>query len=135
MLRIIGKTVCRKFKTEMEQSSGPLQLAAGHMSGIDTATHSMRNFFNDSDSDGVLLVDAENAFNLLNIRVALHNIQYSCPLVSTFVHNLYRHAIRLFIFGEELSGEEGTTQGDPFGMVFRLPLYYSAYLLCSCEQW
>ena len=64
---------------EVELLFGPLQLAAGHMSGIDAAIHSMRNFFNDSDSGGVLLVDAENAFNLLNGRVALYNIQYSCP--------------------------------------------------------
>ena len=80
MRRIVGKTVCRKFKTEMELSSGPLQLAAGQMSGIDAAIHSMRNFFNNSDRGGVLLVDAKNAFNLLNRRVALYNIQYSCPL-------------------------------------------------------
>ena len=78
----------------------------------------MRKFFNNSDRGGVLLVDAKNAFNLLNRRVALHNIQYSCPLVSTLAHNLYRHTNRLFIFGEELSSEEGTTQGGPFAMVF-----------------
>ena len=38
--------------------------------------------------------------------------------MSTFAHNLYRHANRLFNFGEELSAEEGLTQGDPFAMVF-----------------
>ena len=72
----------------MELSSGPLQLTAGHKSGIDASIHSIRNFFNGSDSDGILLVDAENAFNLLNRRVVLHNIQYSCQLVSRFAHNL-----------------------------------------------
>ena len=113
MRRIIGKTVCRKFKNGMELSYGHLQLAAGDMSSFDVAIHSMRNFFNDSDSDGVLLVDAEIAFNLLIRRVALHNIQYSCPLVLKFAHNLYRHANRLFIFAEELSCEEGTTMASP----------------------
>ena len=82
MRRIIGKTFCRKLKTVMEMSSGHLQLAAGHVSGIDATIRSMRNFFNDCDSDGVLLVDAANAFNLLNRRVALHNVQYSCPCVN-----------------------------------------------------
>ena len=33
-----------------------------------------------SSGDEVLLVDAENGFDLLNCRVALHNIQYSCPV-------------------------------------------------------
>ena len=72
----------------------------------------------------VLLVDASNAFNSLNHNVALHNIQFECPAISTFLINTYREPSELFIDGEVIYSQEGTTQGDPLAM----PMYAVATL-------
>ena len=96
---------------------GDLQLCAGQKSGCEAAVHSMANIFNDEDTDAVLLVDATNAFNLLNRRVMLNNIRLICPLVATFVINCYNQPARLFVTGGlEITSNERTTQGDPGSM-------------------
>ena len=78
----------------------------------------MRSFFviGMEENDAVILVDASNAFNCLNRKVALHNIQYTCPPLAI---NTYRQAARLFISGgAELLSQESTTQGDNLAMPF-----------------
>ena len=89
-----------------------------HHAGSEAAFHPTNDLFNDDSTDGILLVDAENGFNKMNRRVALHNIKIICPVVSTFAINIYRHANILFTTKCELAGEEGTTQGNPFAMIF-----------------
>ena len=65
----------------------------------------------------ILLVDATNAFNVMNRQAALHNIQVLCPSISTVLNNTYRAPVRLFVMGEgEIESTEGTTQGDPLVM-------------------
>ena len=71
------------------------------------------------DCDAILMVDANNAFNSLNRVVALHNVRQICPPFATILINIYRSPACLFISGEVLMSEEGTTQGDPLAM----PLY------------
>ena len=46
--------------------------------------------FGDTNAEGVLLVDASNAFNRLNRRVALHNVSIICPSLATALINTYR---------------------------------------------
>ena len=72
----------------------------------------------------MLLVDAENAFNSLIRKVALHNITYVCPALAIVLDNCYRMPSRLIVpGGGELLSKEGTTQGDPLGMaMFALSL-------------
>ena len=56
------------------------------------------------------MVDAENAFNSINRKALLHNIEYLCPVIATFVYNWYTKAARLFIIGgKEWRLREGTT--------------------------
>ena len=57
--------------------------------------------FEEAECEAVILVDANNAFNSLNRKVALHNIQIICPQFSTIL---------------ELLSQEGTTQGDNLAM-------------------
>ena len=74
----------------------------------------------DEACDGILLVDANNAFNELNRATALWNAQIVCPPFSTVLINTYRGHARLFVAGgRELSSREGTTQGCPLAM----PMY------------
>ena len=64
----------------------------------------------------VLLVDATNAFNTLNRKAALVNIHHICPPLAVVLTNTYRGTSKLFIEGETLLSQEGTTQGDPLAM-------------------
>ena len=78
----------------------------------------MREHFQESDTEAALLVDARNAFNTLNRSIALHNVRHLCPPFSTILINSYRAHSDLYIDGEVLYSQEGTTQGDPLAMPF-----------------
>ena len=73
----------------------------------------MSQIFNEEDSEGVLLIDAFNAFNAVNRKLFLHNVSVICPEIAVFARNCYALPSRLFIIGgSELKSCEGTTQGD-----------------------
>ena len=46
--------------------SGALQNCAGHDAGSEAAIHAMKSIFDDNNTQAALLVDATNAFNLVN---------------------------------------------------------------------
>ncbi len=62
------------------------------------------------------LVDADNAFNRLNRKNALHNIGITCPELKQFFDNTYGQPANLYIDGHIFTSEEGTTQGDAAAM-------------------
>ena len=118
--RIIGKTVIATVKSQIVQCAGPLQRCAGQRSGCEAAVHAMTEAFDQDESEAILLVDAANAFNSINRKVLLHNIQYLCPVLAIYTINCYQSPTRLFVQGgKEISSAEGTTQGDPIAM----PIY------------
>ena len=55
---------------------------AGHLSGYEAAIHAMHQVFEDAEAEGVILVDATNAFNCLNCQTALLTVQPLCPALS-----------------------------------------------------
>ena len=115
--RIIGKALVYAIKPDILQSAGSLQLCAGQPSGCEAAVHSMADIFNEEANDGLLLVDATNAFNAINRAALLHNVRYICPPMSIYIRNCYKHETRLFISGGgQIKSSEGTTQGDPLAM-------------------
>ena len=98
---------------DTQLAAGALQTCAGHDAGSEAAIHAMKSIFDDEDTHAALLVDATNAFNLINHQAALHNISVLCPSFSTILNNTYGAPIRLFTGEGELSSTEGTTQGTP----------------------
>ncbi len=114
--RIMGKAVMSIVGKYVRLAAGPLQMCAGQPAGSEAAIHAMSEIFNDSGSDAVLLVDAKNAFNCLNRRTALHNIQVLCPVIAPYLINTYRCNSMLFVGGDVMQSMEGTTQGDPLAM-------------------
>ena len=77
----------------------------------------MRQIFAADATDGVLLIDADNAFNRINRKAILHNIQYICPIFKYAIINTYRVPSRIFVLGGmEMLSQEGTTQGCPLAM-------------------
>ena len=62
----------------------------------------MRQVFESSETEAIILVDVTNTFNSLNRQAALRNIRYLCPPLSKILINTYREDVRLFIDGETL---------------------------------
>ena len=115
--RIMAKAILRTIGDDVQSAAGPLQACAGHEAGCEAAVHTMKEIYSHDDTEAILLVDATNAFNVINRQAALHNIQVLCPSISTVLNNTYRAPVRLFVMGEgEIESTEGTTQGDPLAM-------------------
>ena len=95
----------------MQDASGCIQLCGGQISGIEAAVHAVRSAFESDENEAVLLADASNAFNSLNRQVVLHNIQRICPPLATILINTYRAPTELFVDGDTILSQEGTTQG------------------------
>ena len=75
--RIMGKVVASTLKDQIKEAAGPLQTCASQGAGAEAAIHSMREIFEKEETDGVLLIDASNAFNNMN---NMHNIQVHCSV-------------------------------------------------------
>ncbi len=88
--RIIAKAVLSIIRQDIQDTAGYFQLCGGQISGIEAAVHVVRASFESDDNEGVLLVDASNAFNSLNRQVALQNIQRLCPPLTAILINNYR---------------------------------------------
>ena len=73
--RLIGKLLIAVIKEDITEAAGPLQTCTGIKAGIEAAIHAMRQVFEDVDTEAILLVDAENAFNKLNRKAAIENIK------------------------------------------------------------
>ena len=114
--RIIGKAILTTIGEDIKEAAGPLQLCAGQEAGCEAAVHAMRQMFESPDAEAAILVDATNAFNSLNRESALRSIQHLCPSLSTILINTYREDVHLYIDGETMLSQEGTTQGDPLAM-------------------
>ena len=116
--RIISKAILAIIKPEIQEAAGTLQLCAGQEAGCEAAcaVHALSRIYQDEDTQGALLVDASNAFNNLNRKAALHNIQVLCPSLAKILINTYRIDTELFIDKATLLSMEGTTQGDPLAM-------------------
>ena len=91
----IGETPRHIIAKALLETVGSTQLCADQITGTESAVHAVREC-----TKAVLLVDASNAFNSLNRNHALHNIQFECPAISTFLINTYREPSKLFIDGE-----------------------------------
>ena len=120
--RIIGKSVMTILKSDIQKAGGCLQTCTGIRSGIEASIHATNTAWNLQSTECLLQVDADNAFNRLNRKVALHNIQEICPPLATFLFNHYQCAAPLYVKDntqqEMFLSEEGCTQGDPSAMAF-----------------
>ena len=114
--RVIGKAIATAIGNDIQEAAGPLQVCAGHLSGCEAAVHAMHQVFHSSNTEAVILVEVYNAFNSLNRETALRNILHLCPPLAKVLVNTYREDVQLFIDGDTLLSQEGTTQGDPLAM-------------------
>ena len=137
--RIVGKCVSRLLRKDIQDASGTLQTCAGMESGIEAAIHAMKSTYENSWCEIVTLVDADNAFNRLNRRVALANIEKLCPPIYRFLENSYNSSSRLYLKdGSYILSKEGVTQGDNLAMakyaIATRPLIDSLASVSSTEE-
>ena len=78
------------FKKDITDASGPLQLSAGQEAGAEAAIHAMQDIFANEDTEAVLLIDAENAFNSISRKVMLHNLNFICTIMITYITILHQ---------------------------------------------
>ena len=130
--RIIGRSILACLKNDLKLLGGVTQLCLGQKCGIEHAIHSLRESFEDTETEAILLIDAQNAFNSLNRELAIKNIESLCHALVAAVKNSYSKPSNLFINGKIILSEEGTTQGDPLAM----PMYGIALLplIELCKQ-
>ena len=115
--RIISRAIMQIVETDVVGITVPHQLCVGVPSACEVGVHHITSRFAQDDVEGVLLVDASNAFNSVNRSAAIYNIARTCPAMSLIVGNTYREPIRLFVTGGgEVQSREGTCQGDPIAI-------------------
>ena len=101
MWRIIAKAKLRVTctKGDIMEAAGPLQLCAGQEAGMEAVIHVVHFWFDSGTTEGVLLVDASNDFNILNHQSTFLNVQHLCPSLSTILIKCYREALALCVDG------------------------------------
>lgn len=76
----------------------------------------IRELYHSDSCNGLLFVNASNAFNVLNRNLALRNVLHLYPSLGRVSNNTYRADSPLFIDEEVIQSREGTTQIDPLAM-------------------
>ena len=118
--QITGKVVVvvvKVVKENIKKVAGCLQLWSGQEAGCQAAIHAMHNIFESNETEAIIIVDGENAFNSINRKALIHNTEYLRPAIATFLYNCYAIFARIFITGgKELRSRKGITQRDPPAM-------------------
>ena len=82
------KSILKAVGDDIQEAAGPLQSCVGHEAGCEAAVHAMKEIMSSEETEAVLLVDANNAFNnTINQQAALHNIGVICPAISIVLDN------------------------------------------------
>ena len=119
--KVTRRIVAKAIRDDIEEKCGYLEKCSGFPAGLGAAIHAMQEIQSDKSTEGILLVDARNAFNNLNRKAALHYVRHLCPALATCLLNCYQVPCRLFVAGGgELASEEGTAQGYPWQCLFML---------------
>ena len=116
MRRITGHIIVDCISQDLTSLGGNMQLCLGQKCGIEHAIHSLRYSFDDPENEAILLIDAKNAFNVINKRTAFENVKALCPSLHVALQNSYSHPSHLYIGKLTILSQEGTTQGDPLAV-------------------
>ena len=94
MRRINGRIVdC--IRQDLTSLGGNMQLCLGQKCGIEHAIHLIHHSFDDPENEAILLIDANNAFNVLKRRTALEKVKALCPSLHVALQNSYSHPSHL----------------------------------------
>ena len=97
MRRIIGRTITKCLKNELTSIGSNYQVCLRQKRGIEYAIHTLRDQYSKTSSDAVFLIDAENYFNSVNPKLALKNIENTCPSLLIAIKISYSAPFKLFV--------------------------------------
>ena len=63
---IIARATANTITEDIQAAADPIQVCAGQLSGYEAPVHAMHRVFESPEIEAMVLVDAANAFNLLN---------------------------------------------------------------------
>ena len=95
---IICRSIVMATRTDIADLCGADQLCSGIKGGIEGAFNAMKELFeaNRASRWGLLLVDANNAFNFRNRVTAIWNTRIQWPRCARFVFNTYHGYLLLW---------------------------------------
>ena len=110
----MGKSVTNVLRNDLQRSAGGMQLCVGLPGGSEAAIHAMADIYKEKDTQGIIQLDANNAFNTINRKILLYNINFVCPEIAISTTNCYSVPARLFVVGgvEILSCEGAHCDAD-----------------------
>ena len=115
------------------------QLCLGQKCGLEYAIHTLRKQYEKTNSDAILLIDAESAFNSLNRNQGLKKIAIICPSILPAIQNSCFNPSKLFIHKNVILSREGTTQEDPLALAMyglaTLPLMKLVNINSLTQKW
>ena len=82
----------------------------------------MNEIMSSQETVAILVVDATNAFNIINRQAALHNIGVIWPAISTMLNNTYQTPVKFFFTG-------GGVVQDPKELPWGIPWLWPCTLL------
>ena len=80
---ILGKAILSTIESEIVEAASSMQVCARHQAGSEAAICAIKKTAEHPDTEATLLVDASNAFNTLNRKVALFNKKMLAPCQCT----------------------------------------------------
>ena len=104
-------------KKDLRVAAGSVQVCAGQETGLEAAIYAIYDVYQQDETEAVLLVDADNAFNSINRKAMLHNVSITCPLITTFIATCYMEPARIFVAGNhKITSRESKAHEDPTAM-------------------
>ena len=134
--RICAKAVLVITRPDIKEASANANLCGGQEAAVQAIFHAVTELFEGDECDAVLLADANQGYQRLNRKVALHNLNIICPILYIVAVNFYGGSSRVFISPDfEVMSREGVTMGCPLAMmVYGLSLTpLIAFLGHSCR--
>ena len=87
-------------KEDIKKAAGCLQLCAGQGAGCEATIHAMHKIFESNDTEAILIVDAENAFNSINRKVCYITLNTCVPQLRRFSTTVMRYLLDSLLLEE-----------------------------------
>ena len=91
--------------------AGSQQLCAWQTTGAEATIHAMYDIFKEHNTEGIQLIDAENAFNSINGKVMFHNLKIICSIIAAYISVTYvlggclsLAGVNCYLMREQLNG-------------------------------
>ncbi|XP_052759361.1 uncharacterized protein LOC128202586 [Galleria mellonella] len=115
--RLVSKICCKNIKPKLTEQFQPKQLGFGTKGGCEAAVHAARTFINSGNGEVFLKVDVKNAFNSIDRRSFLAEVERIVPEVLPFLKQCYGSPSILVYNNHPIKSSVGCQQGDPMGPV------------------